>query len=138
MNITPEPRIGDREREAAATALGEHYAAGRISKEEYDERSAVVWAAKTNAELRPVFADLPAARRQPPSAPVSPPVPQRRTGRPGGWRIPLLPLLVLVIGIALLTELPLWLLLPAAGWLWFAGVRRHRAGHHPGWSGHCR
>ena len=35
----PELRIGDAEREAAVTALGEHYAAGRLTKEEYDERA---------------------------------------------------------------------------------------------------
>ena len=34
----PELRIGDAEREAAVTALGEHYAAGRLTKDEYDER----------------------------------------------------------------------------------------------------
>ena len=35
----PELRIGDAEREATISALGEHYAAGRLTKEEYDERS---------------------------------------------------------------------------------------------------
>ena len=35
----PELRIGDDEREAAVTALGEHYAAGRLTKDEYDERA---------------------------------------------------------------------------------------------------
>ena len=35
----PELRIGDDDREAAVTALGEHYAAGRLTKEEYDERA---------------------------------------------------------------------------------------------------
>ena len=52
-------RIGDAEREAAITALGEHFAAGRIDKDEYDERSTTAWAAKTAADLAPLFADLP-------------------------------------------------------------------------------
>ena len=54
-----EPRIGDAEREAAVTSLGEHYAAGRLTKEEFDERSDQAWAARTAAGLWPLFADLP-------------------------------------------------------------------------------
>jgi hypothetical protein len=42
---TSEMRIGDAEREAAVTALGEHFAAGRLTKEEYDERSGRAWTA---------------------------------------------------------------------------------------------
>ena len=33
----PSLRIGDAEREAAAQALGEHYAVGRLTRDEYDE-----------------------------------------------------------------------------------------------------
>ena len=54
-----ELRIGDQEREGAVTALGEHYAAGRLTKEEYDERAAVAYTAKTESSLRPLFTDLP-------------------------------------------------------------------------------
>lgn len=52
-------RIGDGERDAAVSALGEHYAAGRLTQEEYDERSGAAWSARTNAQLWPLFADLP-------------------------------------------------------------------------------
>ena len=52
-------RIGDVEREAAVTALGEHYASGRLTKEEYDDRSTVAYEARSLAALQPLFADLP-------------------------------------------------------------------------------
>jgi hypothetical protein len=52
-------RIGDQERETAARELGEHFALGRITAEEHSERLEQIWAARTQAELAPVFADLP-------------------------------------------------------------------------------
>ena len=55
----PEMRIGDAEREAAVQALGEHFAAGRLTKDEFDERSASAYAARTASALRPLFVDLP-------------------------------------------------------------------------------
>jgi hypothetical protein len=58
-------RIGDAERELAATALGEHYAQGRITADEHADRLEQVWAARTRAELQPVFRDLPGPARTP-------------------------------------------------------------------------
>lgn len=52
-------RIGDAERDSAAAALREHYAAGRLTKDEYDERIDRVWSAKYEADLAPLFSDLP-------------------------------------------------------------------------------
>jgi Flp pilus assembly protein TadB len=52
-------RIGDAEREEAARELGEHYALGRISTEEHSDRLERIWAARTSADLTPVFSDLP-------------------------------------------------------------------------------
>ena len=52
-------RIGDAERDRAVTALGDHYAAGRITREEFDERLERAWDAKTAHDLSPLFADLP-------------------------------------------------------------------------------
>ena len=56
MNGGPPVRIGDVERESAAWALGEHYAAGRLSDSEYDERATLAWAARTHADLAPQLA----------------------------------------------------------------------------------
>jgi len=55
-----ELRIGTQEREDAARALGEHFADGRIPVDEYEERVGQVFEARTRADLRPLFADLPA------------------------------------------------------------------------------
>ena len=58
-------RIGDAERDAAATDLGEHYAAGRLTLDELHERLDSVFAAKTLGQLSRVMADLPGPRPWP-------------------------------------------------------------------------
>jgi hypothetical protein len=55
----PELRIGDFERQAAASQLQQHFAAGRITWEELDERLAGAYAARTRANLDALFTDLP-------------------------------------------------------------------------------
>lgn len=55
----PEYRLSDAEREEAIEALGEHLSSGRLDIDEYGDRTARVTAAKTRAELAPVFDDLP-------------------------------------------------------------------------------
>lgn len=61
MGDEPEIRVGTAEREDALSRLSEHFSAGRLSVAEFDERSAVVTAARTKGELEGVFADLPSA-----------------------------------------------------------------------------
>jgi len=56
-------RIGDAERDAAAADLGEHYAAGRLSLDELNERLDAVFASKTFGQLTRVLADLPGPGR---------------------------------------------------------------------------
>jgi uncharacterized protein DUF1707 len=56
-------RIGDAERDAAAADLGEHYAAGRLTLDELNERLDAVFAAKTNGQLIRIMADLPGPAR---------------------------------------------------------------------------
>jgi hypothetical protein len=55
----PDVRIGDREREAALTALGEHLTAGRLTLDEYGDRSAQAAHAQTRGALAALFEDLP-------------------------------------------------------------------------------
>lgn len=134
--MSPEPRIGDREREAAATALGEHFAAGRITREEYDERAEVVWAARFNSDLVPVFADLPPVRGAAPRPSGTAPARQApATGHPGrgGLRFPFVPVLLVVLGVALLADVG-WPLFVLLGVLWWAGCFRwaRRPSHHRG------
>lgn len=58
----PAPRIGDAERDEATRMLSEHLAAGRLTQDEFDERMGRALQARTSAELRPLFADLPNPR----------------------------------------------------------------------------
>jgi DUF1707 SHOCT-like domain len=58
-------RIGDAERDAAATDLGEHYAAGRLTLDELNERLDAVFSAKTFGQLARIMADLPGPGRLP-------------------------------------------------------------------------
>lgn len=127
-------RIGDAEREAAAAALGEHFAMGRLTREEYDERSDVVWSARTRADLDPLFSDLPAPAQAPPPVPITAPAWPGRRPRVGG--LPLFPVLVLLVGLAIALPGPPWPLI-ILGWLWFAGLfgrgwaRQRNWSHHP-------
>jgi len=52
-------RVSDQDRERAAQELREHFAAGRLTEEELDERVQRTYAARTQQELRAVRADLP-------------------------------------------------------------------------------
>jgi len=135
----PELRIGDEEREAAVAALGEHYAAGRLTKEEYDERAERAWAARTASQLMPLFADLPRPQSAARAAQPGPSRPMPRTGHPGWWAGAWMgPLLLVVIGLVVLTHLPVFLLVVVA-WLCFARMGRHwgRA-RHDHWQGSRR
>lgn len=122
-----ELRIGDAERDAAVSALGEHYAEGRLTKEEYDERSGRAWSAGTNADLWPLFTDLPAARtpRSPSVRPAAPGPAKARADR--WWRaLPLLPVLAVIGALVVLTHMP-WPLFLVLGLLWWSGF--FRGGH---------
>ncbi|BDB61589.1 MULTISPECIES: DUF1707 SHOCT-like domain-containing protein [Rhodococcus] len=61
MADRPEIRIGTAEREEAVALLGEHFAAGRLSLAEFDERVALATQATVRGDLVPLFADLPSA-----------------------------------------------------------------------------
>jgi len=105
--VTEQPgplpqRIGDAERDKAVEYLRDHLAEGRLDQWEFDERLTQALTAKTQADLDPLFRDLPgpkpgaaAASRPPFQAPPwqtpasrslaprpTPPVPVR--GQRGG------------------------------------------------------
>ena len=52
-------RVSDAERDRALAELSDHYQAGRITSEEFDDRSGQVLRARTGQELSSQFADLP-------------------------------------------------------------------------------
>jgi hypothetical protein len=125
-------RVSDADREQVTARLREHYAEGRLTSEELDERITATLNAKTVGDLRPIMADLPEP------APVGGPMPGwagspgwAGPGGPGGpvssagWAGPpvyryrrgprLLPLA--------LAALFLLILLPSAGFVFFAFLK---------------
>jgi len=122
-------RIGDAEREQAATALGEHYAQGRITADEHAERLEQIWQARTRAELQPVFRDLPDPARR--TSSVDGPSPSRRGS---GYRPPLFAVLAVLLVLTVITHKPL-ILIGILIAIFVISRRRHRFGAH-GRSGH--
>ncbi len=59
MAAASDLRIGDADREAAAAALREHFAHGRLTLEEFQHRLELVFAAKTDHDLAAITRDLP-------------------------------------------------------------------------------
>jgi hypothetical protein len=128
-------RIGDAERDEAVSALGDHFAAGRLTREELDERIDRAIQARYGSDLEPLFADLPK-----PDKPVATPGPNQWPGR---TRLtPLLVLLPLLMVAAVVTTVAVggpWILW---GLLWFFvisrflgrrwGYRHHHHCHHAG------
>ena len=62
----PDPRIGDRERDAVVDALKVHFGAGRLTIDELEDRTARALVARTAGELVPLTDDLPAIAPPPP------------------------------------------------------------------------
>ncbi len=114
MADSPDVRIGTAEREQAMQRLSEHFAAGRLSVAEFDERSGLIAAAVTRGDLAPIFADLPA------SVPTAPEPPEPAAQQSGGRPEVAAPIMGLIVIIALVlfftTHTWVWfLLIPAAG-----------------------
>ena len=59
MTASDRLRIGDEERESAAAALGRALQHRAADPRRLDERSRLALEARTAADLRPLFADLP-------------------------------------------------------------------------------
>jgi len=52
-------RVGHDERERAVRALGEHFAKGQLEMDEYEDRCARAYAARTTVDLDALFDELP-------------------------------------------------------------------------------
>jgi hypothetical protein len=59
MSDAPDLRASDEQRERAAQDIREHFAAGRLTEDELDERIQAAYSAKTQQELDKLMADLP-------------------------------------------------------------------------------
>src|SRR4249920_2498994 len=95
-------RVSDADRDRVTARLREHFAEGRLTQDELDERVSAALNAKTFGDLRPLMADLPEPVPAPPR-----PVPHPWRAGPPPWvayrRGPrLMPLLLLVAFVALL------------------------------------
>lgn len=106
MEELPEIRVGTAEREQAIQRLSDHFAAGRLSVAEFDERSAIVASAVTRGELEQVFTDLP--------EPVTVAAPAKRdTGFLAEWPERVMAVIPIVAVI---------LFFVTGTWLWFLAI----------------
>ena len=99
--FTTSVRVGDVEREAAVSALNRHFAEGRLTALEHDERISLALAAQQSDDLDKLFADLPTL-----GAPFSPREGARRgpaaaVGRFVANRVVPIPVMLLGLAVAL-------------------------------------
>lgn len=131
-------RASDQERDKVVDVLRDAYAAGRLSREELDERCAAAYSAMTQGELLDLIADLPAPPPSGlPSDIVARPDAARNVTRRACVRVTLMCLLVLVAGLAgrvlpgavwVVVLVSIVLVLPLA-----RGTARRRSGRSDRW-----
>ena len=94
-------RVSDADRDQAVAELSEHFQTGRLTQDEFDERSSSALQAKTGADLTALFTDLP---RQPVATATTSPEPGPVDGY-GPPRPPVrhIPVGRLVIGLIILS-----------------------------------
>jgi hypothetical protein len=119
-------RIGDAERDRAIAALGDHFAAGRLNTEEFEERVDQAIRARFNDDLKPLFVDLP---RTP--EPTMEPKSDRQSDAhlawsPMVWLAPLLVVCAVVTAVILSAPWLVWMFL----WVFLiTRLVRHRRGY---------
>jgi hypothetical protein len=105
-------RVSDADRERVTARLRDHYAEGRLTDSELDERVTAALNAKTFGDLRQLMVDLPGPAPVPPQQP--PQLPQPQWGGPpwiGYRRGPrLLPLVLLLLVVSLVFHGGGWIL----------------------------
>jgi hypothetical protein len=126
-----EARIGAAERDSAVAALRTHLEAGRLTPEEYEDRSVSASRARTWSEITPLFADLPDPRPGPVVARATGAAPVPAGAFPGlsdGAReriMAVTPLAALVLFFV--TRTWVWfLVIPIMGALLYGSDRRRR------------
>jgi hypothetical protein len=122
-------RIGDAERDRAIASLGDHFAAGRLTAEEFDQRMDQALKARFNEDLEPLFADLPRT--------VEPDVQSNSNRRPDLhlawsamlWLAPLIVILAVVAAVVLSAPRLVWVFL----WVFLiTGLFRRRRRYYYG------
>ncbi len=112
-------RISDADRDGATARLRDHFAEGRLSSDELDERVTAALSAKTFGELRGVMADLPGPALTPPGAQPPPPGAPGPQAPPPPWARRRRPRIAPLVALAVLAAL----LIPGHGWVLFAVLR---------------
>jgi DUF1707 SHOCT-like domain len=117
-------RASDADRDAVLSDLSEHFQAGRLTAEEFDERAGQALAARTWGELKDLLRDLPTTLPGPrvPTAAASAAGPERLSGRRAPVPIPVL----VGIGIAIAVSVGIahaWGLLWLVFVVWFIARR---------------
>ncbi len=141
-------RVSDADRDRIAARLRDHFAEGRLTQEELDERISAALSAKTFGDLRRVMVDLPEPEPVPARAAPNP----QRAGPPWvayrhGPRI--LPLVMFALLAAVLIPGGGWLFLKLMLAFWLVSClvgalaagryyRRIRRGWQPGYLPHGR
>src|SRR4029453_569455 len=120
-------RIGDAERDRAITSLGDHFAAGRLSTEEFEERVDQAIRARFNDELEPLFVDLPRAAEPTMEARSNNQSDAHLAWSPMVWLAPLLVVCAVVTAVILSAPWLVWMLL----WVFLiTRLFRHRRGYY--------
>ncbi|MEV6409978.1 DUF1707 domain-containing protein [Kribbella sp. NPDC051718] len=119
-------RIGDAERDRAVEQLSDHFVAGRLTQEEFEERSDQATKARYADEVELLFADLPELESAHPGRP--------RRSRPGPpsplmFVIPVLMIGLVASAVVLAAPWLLWMLFWVA---MFSGPARHHRWHQGG------
>jgi hypothetical protein len=89
-----EIRVSDAERDQAVAELSEHFQSGRLTQEEFEDRSGRALQARTVSDLAGLFNDLP-HNVVPAPTPAMPAMGPR-------MRLPLVPIIVLGVILAIL------------------------------------
>lgn len=96
--MNPRMRVSDAERQDAIADLERHTHDGRLTLEEFDERSRKAWDAQTGVELDTVTSDLPALRESPNQANQ----PSRWTAPGLTWKVIVIVLLAVMVGMMII------------------------------------
>lgn len=100
-------RLSDAERDQAVAELGEHFQSGRLTQEEFDDRSGRALQARTGRELTALFTDLPRPAAADPWAgpapwPAAPEDMMPQAGRRGAGPLPAARFVLAVVIVAII------------------------------------
>jgi hypothetical protein len=94
-------RVSDADRDRAVTELSEHFQTGRLTQDEFEDRSGQALQARTGGDLSSLFTDLPSRPAiAEPQVPEPAPVPVQHRRRPLPLILPIVVAVFIVANIA--------------------------------------